>query len=241
MAGKGGFVGNEEGKGFLVTIGSWIYWIVVIEVLLVLTCLPTLVAFLLTGWSGTGVLIAGLSMIFVGPAMAAALFAWRKKLTDSDMSPARHFFRGYRVSVKDVALWWVPVIVVATAILMAWLNRSVYDGPEWMLYFSGLVLIVLALVSCHMLQLSALFSFRVRDRVRLAISSAIMHPIVTFGYAALLFLAGALVWLVGDIVLVLFASVFSLFAYLDGQPVERDITRRFIATPDDGDDEPVQN
>jgi len=227
---KKSFIGNEEEGGFLVSLGAWIYWVVAIEVLLVLTCLPTVLAFLMTGWSGTGVLVAGLSLIFVGPALAAALFAWRQRFTDPDMSPARHFFRGYRVSFKDVIIWWVPWTIVVTAILMAWLNRSLYDGPEWMLYFSLVVLIVLALVGCHLLQLSAFFSFRLRDRVRLAISSAIMHPVVTLGYAALLFIAGFVIWFLGDFVLVLLASLFSLFAYLNARPVEREITSRFIRT-----------
>ena len=235
MAAKGGFVGDEEGKGFLVTIGGWVYWLVVIELLLLLTCLPTLLAFLMTGWSGSGVLVAGLSLVFVGPALAAALFAWRKKLTDPDMSPAKHFFRGYKVAVKDMVIWWVPWTVVVTAILMAWLNQNLYDGPRWMLGFSLVVLIILALVGCHMVSLSALFSFRLRDRVRLAISSSIMHPIVTVGYAALLFLAGVLVWLVGDIVPVLLASLSSLFAYLNGRPVEKDVTTRFIRPADDAE------
>jgi len=228
MAAKGYETGDEAGKGFFAILGSWVYWVLVIELLLLLTCLPTFLCFLLTGWTGTGALIAGLSLVFVGPGIAAALFAWRKRFTDPDMSPVKHFFRGYAVSLKDVILWWIPWTILVTAISMALLNRDSYDGPWWILAFSGVVLIVLVLLGAHLLSLSALFNFRLRDRVQLAVFCAIMHPVATLGYAALVFLGGLLVWQVGDLVLALAVSLFTMFAYLNGVSVEKDVTRRFI-------------
>lgn len=233
MAVKGYAAGNEAGPGFLAALGSWIYWVAVIEIGMLVTCAPTLICFLLTKWTGSGILIAGLSLIFVGPSIAAALFAWRKKFSDPDMSPFKHYFRGYVVSLKDVAPWWVPWTVLVTAITIALLNRDAYDGPGWILVFSLVVLIILLLVGAHLLFLSALFSFRFRDRVQLAMFCTFMHPLATIGYAALIFLGGLVVWFVGDLILVLALSLFTLFAYLNGITVERDVTRRFIHQDDE--------
>jgi hypothetical protein len=220
---------DEIGKGVLSRASAIVYWFVVIEVLLLLTAGPPLLLVLfLVGEAGNAPLI-GLCFAPLAPALSAALFAWRVFLDDRDLSPARHFWRGYRLNLLDVLRWWLPTLAVLTVIGFSLANLGLAGVPAGY----GLVLVVIAaavlLWSCHALVLSSALALRTRDTARLASYYLAARPACTLGTLSLLIAAGGLVVLTSDWVLALLASPFTLLLLRNADPVLRDATERFTA------------
>ncbi|MGM1065235.1 glycosyl transferase [Saccharothrix sp. Mg75] len=217
----------EIGPGVLSRAAAVVYWFLVVEVLLVLTTGPGLVlVLLLAGDAGNAPLIA-LCFAPVAPALSAALFAWRVFLTDRDLSPARHFRRGYRLNWLDVLRWWLPALVVLAVIGSTLANLGAAGVPAWY----GAVLLVVAVGvlvwSSNALVLSSALSLRARDTARLASYYLGARPLAALGSLSLLIAAGGVVVLASDWVLVLLASPFSLALLRNAEPVLRDATERF--------------
>jgi hypothetical protein len=217
----------EIGGGVLSRVSAVVYWVLVIEVLVLLTTAPAFAAILLlAGGTGNAPLI-GLCFAPVAPALAAAVFAWRVFLTDRDLAPAKHFWRGYRLNWLDVLRWWLPALVVLTLIGFVLANLDVAGVPTGY----GLLLLVVAAVvlvwSAQALVLSSTLSLRTRDLVRLAGYYLGAHPRVALGTLSLLVAAFGIVVLTSDWVLVLLASPFTLALLRNADPVLRDATERF--------------
>ncbi|HEX6340904.1 glycosyl transferase [Umezawaea sp.] len=219
----------EIGGGFLARSAAVVYWLLVIEVLVVLTTAPALAAVvLLAGGSGNAPLI-GLCFVPVAPALSAAIFAWRVFLADRDLSPAAHFWRGYRLNWLDVLRWWPPALVVLTVLGFTLANLDVAGVPAGY----GLVLLLVGLAvllwSAQALVLSSALSLRTRDLVRLAGYYLGARPATTLGTASLLVAAAGTVVLTSDWVLLLLASPLTHVLLRTAEPVLRDATGRFTA------------
>ncbi|MEO6083033.1 MAG: glycosyl transferase [Umezawaea sp.] len=217
----------EIGGSVLARVSAVVYWVLVIEALVLLTTAPALAAILfLAGGTGNAPLI-GLCFAPVAPALAAAVFAWRVFLTDRDLAPAKHFWRGYRLNWLDVLRWWLPALVVLTLIGFVLANLDVAGVPTGY----GLVLLVVAALvlvwSAQALVLSSTLSLRTRDLVRLAGYYLGARPRAALGTLSLLVAAFGIVVLTSDWVLVLLASPFTFALLRNADAVLRDATERF--------------
>ena len=219
----------EIGAGILSRIASVVYWFVVIEAMLLLTTAPGFLALLFLDRSAGNAPLIGLSFAPVGPALSAAVYAWRVFLNDRDLSPARHFRRGYRLNWLDVLRWWLPALAVLTVIGFSLANLELAGVPSGY----GLVLVVIAVVvlvwSTQALVLSSTLSLRTRDTARLASYYLAARPASALGALSLLIASGGLVVLTSDWVLALLASPFALLLLRNADPVLRDATERFTA------------
>ncbi|WP_238412535.1 DUF624 domain-containing protein [Saccharothrix deserti] len=217
----------EIGAGILSRVASVVYWFVVIEALLVLTTAPGFVALLFLARDAGNAPLIGLCFAPVGPALSAAVFAWRVFLNDRDLSPARHFWRGYRLNWLDVLRWWLPALAVLTVIGFSLANLGLAGVPAGY----GLVLVVIAVAvllwSSQALVLSSTLALRTRDTARLASYYLAARPASALGALSLLVAAGGLVVLTSDWVLALLASPFTLALLRNADPVLRDATERF--------------
>jgi hypothetical protein len=206
-----------------------VYWLLVIEVLVVLTTAPALAAIVfLAGGEGNAPLI-GLCFVPVAPALSAAVFAWRVFLTDRDLAPAEHFRRGYRLNLLDVLRWWVPTLVVLTVVGFTLANLDAAGVPAGYGLVLSLIALGILLWSAQALVLSSALSLRTRDLVRLAGYYLGARPAVALGVVSLLVAAVGIVVLTSDWVLVLLASPFTLILLRTAEPVLRDATERFTA------------
>src|SRR5690606_42131820 len=91
---------GEVGRGPLSRGAAWVYRFAVLEVLLVLACLPGLVVALLLDRHPSNLPLAVLALAPVGPALVAgaeAIAAWRR---DDDLSPAPPFVTEYLPAVR---------------------------------------------------------------------------------------------------------------------------------------------
>ncbi|MFD1147063.1 glycosyl transferase [Saccharothrix hoggarensis] len=220
---------DEIGKGVLSRWSAVVYWFLVVEGLLLLTAgPPLLLVVFLVGEAGNAPLI-GLCFAPLAPALSAALFAWRVFLNDRDLSPARHYWRGYRLNALDVLRWWLPALAVLTIIGFSLANLGVAGVPAGYELVLVVIAVALLLWSSHALVLSSTLALRTRDTARLASYYLAARPASTLGAFSLLVAAGGLVVLTSDWVLALLASPFTLALLRNADPVLRDATERFTA------------
>ena len=115
---------------------------------------------------------------------------------DRDLSPARHFWRGYRLDVLDVLRWWVPTLGILGIIAVNLTHLGAAGLPPVLGVALGAVALLVVLWSGHALVLSALFSFRTRDVARLGAYFVAGKPLVTLGFVSILVLTAALAYVV---------------------------------------------
>lgn len=207
-----------------------VYWLVVVEVLIIVTAAPTVVLALLLERDVSNIPLYALSLVPLGPTLGAALFAWREFRKDPYPVPARHFWRGYRVSALDVLKLWLPLLVVLTILAMNVAHREIAGVPTWLAAGFGLIAVGFALWACNVVPIAALFSFRVRDTARLAAYYLAARPLNTLGWVSVLVLALGLVWYFSDWVLLLALSPLTLLAYRNAEPMVAELQLHF--TPD---------
>lgn len=220
---------TEIGDGVLARGSAVVYWVLVLEALVLSTTAPALAALVfLAGGAGNAPLI-GLCFAPVGPALSAAVFAWRVFRTDRDLAPAKHFWRGYRLNWLDVLRWWLPTLAVLTLIGFTLANLDAAGVPTG---YGPVLLLVAAGVlvwAAQALVLSSTLALRTRDLVRLSGYYLGARPLSALGTLSLLVAAFGIVVLTSDWVLVLLASPFAFALLRNADAVLRDATERFTA------------
>lgn len=196
---------DELGTGALSRWSAVVYWFLAIEGMLLLTSAPGLVLLTLLDRDVSNAPLVALACVPFGPSVAAALFAWRVFARGRDLSPARHFWRGYRLDVLDVLRWWVPTLAVLAIIAVNLTHLGTLGLPPVLGVALAVVAVLVVLWSGHALVLSASFSFRTRDVARLGAYFVAGKPLVTLGFVSVLVLTGALAY-ASDWLLVLLAA-----------------------------------
>lgn len=220
---------REFGDGPLGRAANAIYWYLVVEVLLILTSLPGLVALVLLDRSAVNAPLAVLCLLPLGPAASAGLFALRDRRTAETPAPASAFWRGYRLNWADVLRLWTPALVALGIVAFSLANLRATGVPGW--YTAVLVVIGAGLLlwTVNVLVIVSFFGFRARDSARLAAYYLAARPLVTLGNLSLLVLAAGVIVLTADVVFGLFAVVWLAFVLRNARPLMADVEARFIA------------
>ncbi|WP_298456163.1 DUF624 domain-containing protein [uncultured Cellulomonas sp.] len=220
---------ETDRTGPLARAATVVYWFAAIEVLWALLTAPALVAALFLAPEASNLPLYALALVPVGPATAAALFAWRVFLRERDPSPAAQFWRGLRLGWVDALRSWLPALVA----LVVLATNIAYAGAAGLAAPVVLVQVLLAalvlLWAVRMLALASTFAFRWRDAARLGFYTLVNRPLVTLGMVSLLVLIGGLTAITFDAVPVLLASVLTFFLARNEAPVLDDVERRFVA------------
>lgn len=212
------------------TVASTVVWFLVVEGLLVLTTVPTLVwlLFLEARWSNVPLMVA--LGIPVGPALSAALFAWRRFSQDHDASPARHFWRGYQVNWADALRIWVPSLVVLSLLAVNLVTLGGSDDAPVAFAVVGVVAAVLvAAWTAHAMLVVSLFSFRMRDVLRVAVYFMVAKPFASLGALAVVAAGVAAAWFVHPWLPVALGSVLTYLLWRNGAAIAAEVARRFVA------------
>src|SRR5699024_8195306 len=122
---------TRDDRGTLTKATEAIYWLVVIDVLLVLASLPTAMVWMLLAQDASNIPLYTASLLFVLPAVAAAFWAWRARAQDFDPVPLSRFLRGYRLNVLDSLKSGVPGVVVL-AVLATKITYGGADGTRFL-------------------------------------------------------------------------------------------------------------
>jgi hypothetical protein len=218
---------REFGDGPLGRAANAIYWYLVVELLLVLTSLPGLVALALLDRSPGNVPFVVLCLLPLGPAASAGLFALRDRATTDELTPASSFWRGYRLNWADVLRVWAPALVVLGLLGFSLANLGASGVPTW--YAPVLVVIGAGLLlwTVNVLVIVSFFGFRARDSARLAAHYLAARPLVTLGNLSLLVLAGGVIVLTTEVLFGLFAVVWLAFVLRNAGPLLADVEEQF--------------
>ncbi len=221
-------LGGEIGTGVLARGASTVQWHMVIGALMALICAPGLVVAMLLAPEASNLPLFVVAALPVGPAFAAALYAFEVAATDRDLSPGRHFVRGLRLNTVDVLRVWVPGLAA-----LALIAANATAGGGWLGSAVAAASLVIALVTvlwlANVLVIVARFSFRSRDVARLAVYYLFRAVSVPLAASSLLVLAGGLALLVGEWLLLPTASLFAAWLYRHSGGMRADIEQRFVA------------
>ena len=222
-------------EGPLSRVAAVVYWFVMIELLLVLTTAPGLVIALFLDRSAGNLPLFVLCAVPLGPAVSAALFAWRVFLRERDTAPAHHFWRGYRLNLLDALRVWVPALVLLAVLVTNVAFAGVAGGVGIPVPVSlGLAAVVLVW-SMRMLVITSAFAFRWRDAARIAAFTLTSRPLPSLGLLSLVVLTFGIAGLAFDAVVALLAAPLTYLLARNEAPVLALVQLRFVDTPDTPD------
>ena len=226
--------GRQFGDGVLFRFTNHVYWLIATEFYFVVASLPFIVALLFLYRDPSNAILYAIAGTFLGPALAATLHCVRKIMREKDLDPTRDFLRGYRLNVTDTLKYWVPAVAVLTILLLN-LRFLETRGSDVDAALQIVVLVVAlfgALWLMNMMVISTSFTFRLRDLARLSVFYIGASLKTTLGNLAALFLAGVLLFLTSDWVLLLCGSLFVYLCALSTEDLVARVQARFTAPAD---------
>jgi Protein of unknown function, DUF624 len=220
---------REWGEGPLARASAFVYTLLVVEALFLLTSLPGLVPLVLLDRDTSNLPLVAVCALPLGPALAASLFALHHRSRDlADLHPAAAFWRGYRLNFLPVLRIWVPWLVWLVVVAVSLANFTAAGVPGWW----ALLLVAIAagatLWMANALMITSLFAFRARDLAKLSAYFLARTPGATLGNACLLVVAAAVVWFASEAVLALLVSFFALSMLRTCEPMIAEVRREFI-------------
>ncbi|WP_433280014.1 DUF624 domain-containing protein [Micromonospora sp. CA-244673] len=221
---------RQFGDGPLSRAAALIYILLVVELLLLVTTAPGLVALALLDRDVSNLPLVAACAVPLGPALSAAFYTLHHQRPDlTDLRPARVFWRGYRTNLRDALLIWIPLLLWLTVIAVNLAHLSAAALPRWWAVPLVLVGAGAALVGLNALVITSLFAFRVRDVIRLARFFVLRAPVGTLGVAGLLAAAAALVLVTSEALLVALGAVLVLALLRGSDPMIAMIRNEFTA------------
>lgn len=222
-------------------VAASVYRYAMVELGFLLAAAPGLAGLAVVAPDPRSIPLYALCAVPVGPAFAAALYALREGTRGDAPDPWPRFWRGWRINVLDVLRVWLPALTAAAVIGIGIAFGPATGVDPVLIVIAWVVLVLLALWTGLAIVIASLFSFRARDVARLALHYLAARPLATLGFAALLVLAVALVFVATGWLVALAASVFAALTLVNARPVTRDIADRFVApgpgagaAPDEG-------
>jgi hypothetical protein len=202
---------RQFGEGPLARVAAFIYTLLVVELLFLLTTVPGLVPLVLLDRDASNMPLVAVCALPLGPALAAALYALHRRSRDlADLHPAKAFWRGYRLNLLGALQIWFPWLVWLTIVVVTLANFGAAGVPRW---WAVLLVVLAAGVTLWMvngLVIASLFAFRFVDLARLASYFLGRTPGATLGNACLLVVAGGVIVFASEAVLALLGSVLAL-------------------------------
>lgn len=225
---------RDFGTGALSEITSVIYWYLVVGLLFILVTVPGTIPMMFLERHISNAPLYALFMLPIWPALSAVLFALDKRRDAEAVTPAQHFFRGYKLNLRDSLKVGVPGSIILTILAI----NLAFAGATGLGSWYPVVGILLTLLVMAWLLLAlvivSLFSFRARDVIRLSVGFLFSHPMVTLGIVGVVVITTLVVTITFDAVAVLFASLIGGALLWTTRAVHGDITRQFVRTDPTG-------
>ncbi|MYW62748.1 hypothetical protein GTY65_01445 [Streptomyces sp. SID8379] len=180
------------GRGPLSRGAALVHTLLTVEALFLATLAPSLAGLLLLGGDPSNLPLAGVCLVPLGPALAAALYALQQRGTDlADLRPARAFLHGLRVNSSAALRLWLPLLAWLSVIAFTLTHFAAAGLPGWWAVLLAVVGVGSLLWGANALVLTALFTFRTADTARLAGYFLLRRSGASPGAASLLVLAAA--------------------------------------------------
>ncbi|MEU6025097.1 DUF624 domain-containing protein [Micromonospora sp. NPDC047134] len=221
---------REFGAGPLSRVAALVYTLLVVEVLLLVCAAPGLIALFALERHVSNLPLVAVCAVPLGPALSAALYALHHQRLDlTELHPARLFWRGYRVNLLGALLVWVPMLMWLALLAVNLVNLTAVGLPRWWVVPLVLVAAGVAVVGINALVITSLFTFRLRDVLRLAGYFVLRTPVVVIGVGLLLVAATVLTLVASEAALAALASVLALALVRGGEPMISIIRQEFTA------------
>ncbi|BCJ56829.1 DUF624 domain-containing protein [Micromonospora endophytica] len=222
---------REFGTGPLSRLAALIYTLLVVELLLVLCTLPGVVALFALERHPSNLPLVAVCAVPLGPALAAALYALHHQRLDlTELRPSRLFWRGYRANLAGSLLVWVPTLLWLTILALNLANLRASGLSGWWAVPLVLVGAAVAVIGVNALVITSLFTFRLRDVLRLARYFVLRTPQVALGTALLLVAATVLTLVAAEAALAALGSVLALALVRGGEPMIATIREEFTTS-----------
>ncbi|MEV4518427.1 hypothetical protein AB0K00_56900 [Dactylosporangium sp. NPDC049525] len=200
-----------------------IYRLLVVELLLLLTTVPTLVALTLLDRDASNAPLAAVCAAPLGPALSAALYALRH----GDDEPATAFWRGYRGNALPVLKLWLPLLAWLAVFAVNLGNFSSAGVPGWWGVLLVAVAVAAVLWAVNALVITSLFTFRTVDAARLALH--FLPRGATVANAGVLIAAAGVTLLASEAVTALLGSLLAAALLWNSRAMTTAIRDRFTA------------
>lgn len=201
----------------------------VLHIWVLLASAPTIIGLPFVAPDPSNIPLFAMLALPVGPALAASIFAWQRLASDTERSVTHFFLRGYRLGWLDALIFWVLALVLLTILTTNLSYADTVFGGSALQTVWLILALVISLVFLNALVISALFSFRRRDVLRLAIFQLGGAWRTTLGFIAILICVAAATVLIAEWVLFFLAGPITWFIWVQARPlidsVEADFTR----------------
>jgi hypothetical protein len=195
-------VQERFGTGLLSQVAAFVYHLIVVELLLLVTAGPGLAVLVLLDRDPSNLPLAAFCALPAGPALSAALYTLHHRRLDlTELRPAAAFRHGYRLNARGALQIWAIWLTVFT-LNIAHLGDTGLAGP--------VLLIGATLWMLNALVITSLFEFRTRDVARLAAYTLIRTPPVTLANVCLIIVVLAGVLIFSEVVPALAGSLLAL-------------------------------
>jgi hypothetical protein len=221
---------RQFGEGPLARIAAFVYALMAVELLLLLTTLPGLVLLVALDRDASDAPLVVACGLPVGPALSAAVYALRHHRGDlADLRPAAAFWRGYRLNAGGVLRLWIPWLAGLALIAENLAHVRAAGVPHWWSALLVVVAVVSSLWMANALVITSLFTFRPVDVVRLAMYFLGRTRGVTLANLCLLVVAVGVVLVASEAGLALAAVLFTAGLLRAAQPLVVQVTEDFTA------------
>jgi hypothetical protein len=219
---------RQFGDGVLARLSALVYYLIVVEVLLLLASLPGLVALVLLDRDASNIPLAAACALPLGPALSAALYALHHRRSDlADLRPAAAFLRGYRLNWWAALKVWAPWLAWLAVVAVNLAHFTAAGVPSWWALLLVVVAVATALAAIEALVITSLFTFRATDVLRLAVVYLTRTPGVTLGNLCLLIAVTAITVVSSEAVVALLGSVLAAMLLWTCRPLIADVQREF--------------
>lgn len=215
--------------GWLARAAARVHILLVVDVLLLVACLPGLVPLVLLDRDVSNLPLVAACAVPLGPAVSAALYTLHHQRADpTDLRPAVLFWRGYRRGCWPVLRVWLPSVAWLTVIAVNLAHFSAAELPGWWALLLFLVAGLVFLVTVNALVITTLFAFRTRDVLRLAVYFQVRTPQVSLGYAGLVIVVLTVTALTSEAVVALAGALVVVALRLVAAPMTTIIGKELI-------------
>ena len=226
----GSATARQFGEGPLARVTAPVYSFLVLDLLLLATTSPTVIALVVLDRDASNAPLAVACALPIGPALSAAIYALRHRARDlTDLRPAAAFWRGYKMNAGGVLRLWVPYLAGMAVIAENLSHVRAAGVPAWWRAALIAVAVVATLWVVNALMISSLFVFRTADVARLAAYFLGRTRAVTLGNLGVLIAAAAVVDLFSEAVLALFAVLFAAVLLHVCSPLTDQVEEDFTA------------
>lgn len=231
--------GTKFDAGPLTRATNAIYWYLVTGALMIVAALPGALPIQFLESSPGNAPVLALCLAPLAPAFTAGLFALRDRRRADGLTPARSFFRGYRLNWVDALRMAVPgLLFVAIGGLGAGVlgdgGALAGDGVSILVAVPEVYLVMLivlgaglALWTMNAMVIAALFSFRVQDVARLAAYYLFAQWKVTLGGLSLVVMGATVLLLGGDVAFGAVSVLWTGAVLWNHRALARDVEDRF--------------